>query len=215
MRTELEFLHGDLYGEAIQSCKKFVSKRDKRPTLKYALHRKDGDLIATDSFSMIHIKNIHGYKDDLLVNPNTQMMAKGEFPETDKLFSKEGYEKVITINFHQIKVWLQVFKSLNQMMKTMKFTFKSACMKFKDGAIQVVIGPSGQKICIDLPFDDYEKSEKLDDISFNVELMRNALEAHYKMNSATLNLYFASKLRPIILDDENKVKTMILPVRTY
>jgi hypothetical protein len=45
--------------------------------------------------------------------------------------------------------------------------------------------------------------------------MRDALEAHFKLNSEQLNIYFLTRMTPIILDDESLVKTAVLPVRIY
>lgn len=54
-----------------------------------------------------------------------------------------------------------------------------------------------------------------DKITFSVEMMRDALEAHFKLNSELINIYFHGQMRPIIMNDESIVKTIILPVRTY
>jgi DNA polymerase III sliding clamp (beta) subunit (PCNA family) len=56
---------------------------------------------------------------------------------------------------------------------------------------------------------------KFEKISFSSEYMRDALEAHFKLNSEQLNIYFNGEIKPIVLDDEVQVKTLILPVRTY
>ncbi|NRG47878.1 hypothetical protein HRF87_24460 [Bacillus sp. CRN 9] len=59
-----------------------------------------------------------------------------------------------------------------------------------------------------------KSTEQHDRISFCAEYMRDALEAHFKLNSENLNMWFAGAFRSFILDDDKQVKTFILPVRS-
>jgi DNA polymerase III sliding clamp (beta) subunit (PCNA family) len=212
--SSIEFVHGDLYGIALEVAKKFVCKSDTRPILTYVSHAANGDLIATDSHRMIRIRGIHGFKEDYLVNPKSFMFAKGNFPETEKLSGIENHQATIVLTKEHIKLWLQLFKSINQTMTVLKDRNKTVRLCFAEGkeeAVNVELGDHGIKMsmpCI-------ATYPGFDVVSFNVEYIRDALEAHFKLNSEQLTFYFHGNMRPIVLDDDANVRTLILPVRTY
>lgn len=212
--SSIEFVHGDLYGTALEVARKFVSKRDTRPILTYVLHAANGDMVATDSHRMIQIKDIHGFKEDYLVNPKSFMFAKGNFPDTNKLSGIENHQATIVLTKEQIKLWLQLFKSINQTMTVLKDRNKTVKLCLTEGneeEVSVELGHHGIKMsmpCI-------VHYPGFNDVSFNVEYIRDALEAHFKLNSEQLTFYFHGNMRPIVLDDDSNVRTLILPVRTY
>ena len=45
--------------------------------------------------------------------------------------------------------------------------------------------------------------------------MRDALEAHEKLKSNEVFIQIASELRPILLDNQEDVQAVVLPVKTY
>lgn len=215
--VQFEFVHKDLYGIGIEVVRKFVAQGQSRPILTYALHDKNGDVLATNSHKAIHIKGIHGFKEDYLVNPKNYMFARGAYPDIYKVIGSEGYEKSISLNKEQIKLWLQLFKSFNNTLKMMKSSNrdKTAKMRFLDNSMIIeIMVDSENSFKTVLPTTELVNPE-FDKITIPVESMRDALEAHFKLNSEKLNIYFRGQMRPIILDDEVQVKTIILPVRTY
>jgi DNA polymerase III sliding clamp (beta) subunit (PCNA family) len=211
--SSIEFVHGDLYGTALEVAKKFVSKSDTRPILTYVSHAANGDIVATDSHRLIQIKGIHGFKEDYLVNPKSFMFAKGNFPDTHKLSGVENHTAAIILTKEQIKLWLQLFKSINQTMTVLKDRNKTVKLRFtegKDEEVIVELGDHGIKMsmpCI-------VSNPGFEVVSFNVEYIRDAFEAHFKLNSEQLTFYFQGNMRPIVLDDDANVRTLILPVRT-
>lgn len=214
---EFEFVHKDLYGVAIDIAKKFVAKELTRPILTYALHDKNGDILATNSHKAIHIKDIHGFKGQYLVNPKTHMLARGEFPDLYKVIGSEKHEKAISLNKEQIKLWLQIFKSINTTLKMMKSSTRNKAVKMflsEDSVTVEVTVDHENSFKTVLPTSELIKPE-FDNISFSAEIMRDALEAHFKLNSEQLNIYFHGQMRPIILNDDVQVKTVVLPLRVY
>lgn len=214
---EFEFIHKDLYGVAIDVVKKFVSQELTRPILTYALHTKNGDILATNSHKAIHIKGIHGFKEDYLVNPKSYMFAKGTYPELDKVIDKEKHFLSISLSKEQIKLWLQLFKSINHTLKMMKSkkSDKVITLFFRSNEIEFVVKVDPENtFTAKLPTNKLNIPE-FEHISFSSEMMRDALEAHFKLNSEQLNVYFHGQFRPIILDDEELVKTVVLPVRRH
>lgn len=214
---ELEFVHKDLYGIAIEVVRKFVGKELSRPVLTYALHDKNGDMLATDSHKAIHIKDIHGFKEDYLVNPKNHMFARGDFPDLYKVIGSENHKKSITLNKEQLKLWLQIFRSINNTFKMMKSISRNKCvnMSFADNSVMVEAKIDHENsFKTILPVSELVKPE-FDVITVSSEIMRDALEAHFKLNSDIINIYFHGQMRPIIMNDEIQVKTIVLPVRTF
>lgn len=212
-KTNFEFVHDELYGKALDASSKFISTSILRPVLNYALHKENGELIATDSHKLIQVKGIHGFKEEYLVSPKTAMFAKGEFPDLGNVLNKENHAQVVKINKEQIKLWLQIFKSINQILRTMKDRTNEVLLRFEDKTMNAYI--KMQDVSINLPVEEYKKLEGLDQIMFRPEYLRDSLEAHQKLNSESLMIYFRSNIRPMIMDDGEKVTTVVLPLRTY
>lgn len=206
----LEFVHGDLYGVAMDLLKKWVSQNAYRPTLQYADHTEDGDIVATDSHRLIRIKGIHGFKERYLVDPKTFNFAKGNYPDTTNLSTLEGYTESLVLSKDHIKLWLQLFKSLNQTLRIMKDNLGNATMHFKEDHIEVEL--NGYKIFVQLPHDVYQKPD-MDAVTLRVQYLRDALEAHSKLESEQVTIYLKHPHHPVILDDDNAVRTLVLPVR--
>lgn len=207
----IEYVHGDLYSTALEVASKFVSKFESRPMLTFAQHTENGDIFATDSHRLIQIRGIHSFKEEYLVHPKNFTFAKGDYPDLERLTGRENHEKVISLSKEHIRLWLQLFKSMNQTLRIMKDQRGIAKMHFKEKHIEIEL--SVHKIFIQLPHETYQKPE-IDIISFNVEYVRDALEAHFKLDSEQLNFYFSGNMRPFIMDDDEAVMTLVLPVRT-
>lgn len=213
----LEFVHKDSYGVAIEVVKKFVADGFTRPILNYSFHTKDGAILATDSHRAIEIRDIHGFKEDYLVNPKNYMFAKGVFPDLYKLISIDKHILTISLNKEQIKLWLQLFKSINNTLKMMKSSSRNKVVvfRFTDKNIEAEVRvDSENSFKTILPAANIVKPD-FEKICFSAEYMRDALEAHFKLNSEKLNIYFHGQMRPILMDDEVQVKTLILPVRQF
>ncbi|OEH55242.1 hypothetical protein AQ616_09375 [Oceanobacillus sp. E9] len=212
MNTDLQFVHKENYGLAMELVKKFVSKHEARALLQYSLHKSNGDLLATDSHRAIQFYNIHGYSEDLLINPKNLMAAHGEYPDIEKIINNDEQFESIKLNNQQVKIWLQIFKSFNQLMKTMRVHNKVIRFSFLDE--KMVAESNELNLALSLPYEDYSKPE-IDGIAFNVEYMRDALEVFAKMNTDEITFYFKTSMTPFVMESKDVVKVVILPVRTY
>jgi DNA polymerase III sliding clamp (beta) subunit (PCNA family) len=211
----LEFIHKDSYGIALEVAKKFVNKNEMRPILNYVFHAANGDMIATDSHRLIHIKQMHGFGQDYLVHPTSFMVAKGKYPDTGKLsVVTENHKGLIVLTKEQIKLWLQLFKSINQTLAVLKDRNKIVRIIFTESSntVDVELGRHGIKMSLPCGRPITTDHEP---ISFNAEYMRDALEVHFKLNSEQLTFWFAGPMRPFISDDDAFARTILLPVRTY
>ena len=177
------------------------------------MHAENGDMIATDSHRLIKIKNMHGFKEEYLINPKTFMVATGNYPDTSKLMDTTGHE-AIALTKEQIKLWLQIFKSINQTLKVMKSDrHKLTVMQFSESENSVEVELRGHDVRMKLPGIVHKPS--FESIAFSAEYMRDALEAHVKLNSDQATFLMQGPMRPIIIDNESNLETLILPVRVY
>ncbi|AKU43384.1 DNA polymerase III subunit beta [Bacillus phage Silence] len=214
----IEFVHGDLYGVAMEVVKKFVNKSDTRPILQYALHAANGDVIATDSHRLIKIEGIHGFGQDYIINPKNLMVAKSDrFPDISHIMANAEKDAAIAIvlNKEHVHLWFNIFKSIMQTMKAMKVLSRNKVvdLHFNDEGVSVSVDPL--KLNFTLPFETYEQPEKLKRIRFNCEYMKDALEAHFKLNSPEVAIRFTGDMRPFTLQDNVMLTTLILPCRIY
>lgn len=212
--NNLEFVHNALYGEALNIAKNFVPKSDTRPILNFALHTADGDLWATDSTKLIHVKNIHGYKEETLVHPKSGTVARGgNYPDVSRIINDVQFEPLIHLNAEQLKIWMNLFKAISQTMKGLRETFNYVTtMIFGEDCIEVEF--LKEKIKMNLPCTVIARKEGLERITFSAEFMKQSLEAHYKLKSPEVQLLFSGQMKPFVIDDNERVRTMILPVRT-
>ncbi len=209
----IDFIHKNNYGTALKIADKFTSKSSLRPTLQYVSHLKNGSIYATDSHRAIEIKDIHGFDKDYLVHTASHQFATGKYPDVSKILSESVGETVITLDKEQIKIWLQMHRSLNQIVKQNYNHRKHITIEFKD-TVNVKIDDENE-LTINLPYAQYEKKDKVEKIGYVPEYMRDCLEAHVKLESDYLCIKVINELRPIVLDNEVDVKSVLLPVRMY
>lgn len=212
MKKSMELLHGEKYPEAMKVAKKFVSKNALRPVLLFTQHRKDGAIIATDSHKAVIINDIHGFKEDYLVHPRTNEFAKGNYPEMNETLNTEDYKTSIKLNLDQVKVWLQVHKSINQLTKSVYGSNQHVTLKLEKDLSSEIDDKNGNKMTFNLPYMFYDNLGY--NINYKPELMRDALEAHVAMEAENIEIKVNGKLRPIHLESEN-VKSVVMPARVY
>lgn len=211
MRKTLEMVHPSKYAAAISVAQKFTSKSNLRMMLQLVFHKNNGDLIATDSRHLIKVTKAHGFTEDFLVNTKSLEFAKGDYPETDNVFPTE-HKSIIRLNQDQIKIWLQMHKSMNQMSK-LKSIRNDILIKFSENSIDFELKNNG--ISFKLPFEEFVFHQDITSISYQVELMKNALEAHATLNSQELLISMSSSMKPILLDNQSDVQAIVLPLRVY
>lgn len=212
----MEFVHHHLYGQALSVLKNFVSQSETRPVLQYARHTEDGDAFATDSHRAIQIKNIHGYQEEFLVHPKSGTLARGgNYPDITQLINREeGLVPIFKLNNEQVKVWLQVFKSIIQTLKVMKEHYRpQVIMRFKGSAVRAAY--SSQLVLVHLPCEVIGSKENLEEIILHPGYMKDLLDAHQKLESKEVTFYIDGPLKPIASDDGERVRTLLLPIRTY
>ncbi|WP_096269477.1 hypothetical protein [Paucisalibacillus globulus] len=211
MQNNIEYLHADKYGQAMKIARKFTGDGKTRPILSFVFHDKDGSIVATDSHRAIRIKNIHGFKEDYLIHPNTIDFAKADYPDTKKVFGEKGNIS-ITLNKEQIKIWLQMHKSINQLIEKVYGRYTHVTLAF-DEKITFKI-KNENEIEFTLPYSDFDKPDT-NKVTYDPKYMRDALEAHTTMGSEIVNIIINGQMRPMIIENGLDVEAVVLPVRTY
>lgn len=212
-KSEFEFIHDGLYGETMKVMKSFTGAHRSRPILNYVLHKDNGDVIATDSMTLLEVKNVHGFKEEVLIDPTTFMMAKGKYADLTNIGKQQGHKEAFKLNKEQIKLWTQLFKSINQTLKIMKDPRGAAEFKFTHGGVELNL--EKLKVKMNMPVQWCAATDSLESITFNAALMKKALEAHHKLGSEEITVYLYGKMRPIVTDDHVRVSTLVLPIRSY
>lgn len=215
-QPELNFVHGEKYSVALQITKNFVRK----PTvfgpavLQYVHHAKGGMIEATDSHRGIRIHNIHGFKEDYLIDPKTFTVATGEYAKLSKLFdeTKENHTHVMTIEKRHLRVWHQLLKSINQTVKTLSKDIvndKTIHLKFEHNRVKVLISDLG--VAIQLPA--WVHRTDVETYSVHAGYLRDMIDAFMKMESDAIYLHVRNNNLPMYFTDGNNVEQLLLPVR--
>ncbi|MGG1152778.1 hypothetical protein [Bacillus wiedmannii] len=207
----MQMLHNEKYGVALQLAKKFTGDSPARMTLMFVNHEADGTLVATDGHRLIRIKNIHGFDKGYLVNPHTFEIATGQYPDTNRVIP-EFKKATITLNEEQIKLWLQIYKSLNQMSKAIKCGHKSVTLRMNESGFEFEL--DGTEVKMKAPCESYE-FQNVEYIAYQTEYMRDSLEAHHKLGTKTLQIQIESSFKTMVLTDNQRVETAIVPLRRY
>lgn len=206
----MQMLHNEKYGVALQLAKKFTGDSPARMILMFVHHDEDGTIVATDSRRLVRIKGIHGFKKDYLVNPHTFEVATGDYPDINN--AVPSFEKAtITLNEEQIKLWLQIFKSLNQMSKAIK-TNKTAIIRMNKDGFEVELDRTEVKM--KTPSEQYEFQD-VKYIAFSIEYMRDALEVHQKLGTKKLFIQIMGRHRQLLLTDNERIEAVVLPIRKH
>jgi hypothetical protein len=211
---DINFIHSDKYSKAIELSKKFVAKVTARPILLFVEHRKDGSIFATDSSKALIVENVHGFDQDYLINPNTLEFATGKFPDTSQL-RNHNYKHVITLDREQIKVWLQMHRSMNQMFKMLKSKRHKIVNVTIDEKKRINFNIRHHENELDYRLPTTEISGSMETISYDNERMRDALEVHEKLESEKVFIKFTGILSPFVLTNDEDVSVYVSPIRTY
>lgn len=85
-KNEIEVVGRERLTPAVEVAKKFVATGMSRPSLTYLELKDNGEVRATDSHRMIILKDIHLYKETILLNPKTLDLVKGlNYPDLRQL----------------------------------------------------------------------------------------------------------------------------------
>ena len=213
-KEEIEIVGRERLTPAIDIAKKFVSKKDSRPALQHIALMANGDLQATDSHVAIILKDIHGYKDEILLNPKTLDLVRGyNFPDISRIASvKEDHVKAeITLNRLYIQSLidaLRFFKPQKGLINSVKIVITEEKILFEQFLTKIEVKNSE---CWSLKV----VSEEPIKISFNPKLLIDCLESYVKFSdSETITAYYHGSMRPLVFEN-NEMLMCALPLRTY
>lgn len=214
-QSEIEVVGRERLTPAVEVAKKFVSPSMSRPSLTYLELRDNGEVRATDSHRMIILKDIHLYKETILLNPKTLDLVKGlNYPDLRQLC--KVHEEHVQAKFQITK------ETAFKLIPALKF-FNTKTKDFRNNDVRInFVGDNIELSCPDteLVVKDLDiKLEQLKEISnlltVNTKYMIEALEAFVKFSSAeTINVHHQGALRPFLMTND-EMEMLILPIRTY
>lgn len=214
-RSEIEVIGRERLTPAVEVAKKFVATGLNRPSLTYLELKDNGEVRATDSHRMIILKDIHLYKETILLNPKTLDLVKGlNYPDLRQLCKvhDEHVQAKLQITKETAFKLIPALKFFSA--KTKDFRNNDARLNFVDDNIELSC-PDTEMVLKDLSI----KLEQIKDISnlitVNTKYMIEALEAFVKFSSVeTIDIHHQGALRPFLMTNE-EMEMLILPIRTY
>lgn len=212
----INFIHADQYAKAIRIASKFTEKRTVRPTLIFVNHTKDGEIQATNSQKLIRIKDIHGFEENFLVHPTTLEFATGKYPDVNKTYEINKSDAIIELNKEQIDIWLQIHRSINQLVRQ-SYKTGYVTLHFNKNGVQLMVGRDNV-IQIQLPYKNFKEHDGMSDLTkihYDQELFRDCLEAHSVLGTNKLEIRFSGFLNPVVLKGDSIVKTLFSPMKVY
>lgn len=212
----INFIHADKYAKAIKIASKFTEKKTVRPILIFVNHTIDGEIQATNSQKLIRVKQIHGFKNDYLVHPNTLEFATGKFPDINDTYQIKETDAIIELNKDQIDIWLQIHRSINQLVRN-SYKSEYVTLNFNEESVKLSVGMDNI-IQIKLPYKNIKEHSELKvltKIHYDQELFRDCLEAHSVLGTKKLEIRLSGFAKPVVLRGDSIVETVFLPMRVY
>lgn len=208
--NEIEVVGRERLTPALEVAKKFIAGSQARPALTYVALKQNGEIHATNSHQAIVLKNIHSYKEELLLNPKTLDLVKGyNYPDLSKLIEARGN---LQASFRLSK------ENAMQLIPAIKFIkankYLNVKITFSKESIELSVPGMQLKLeGFELDIEQHLENENI--ISFTPSYLLNALEAFIKFSTDdNITVLHQGALRPFIF--ENKEMTiLVLPVRTY
>ena len=214
-KNEIEVVGRERLTPAVEVAKKFVATCFSRPSLTYLELKDNGEVRATDSHRMIILKDIHLYRETVLMNPKTLDLVKGlNYPDLKQLCK---------VHEEHVQVKLQITKETAfKLIPALKFFgTKTKGTRNNDTRINFV-GDNIELTCLDtemvikdlnLELTQIKDASNL--ITMNNKYMVDVLEAFVKFSSAeTIDVHHQGALRPFLMKND-EMEMLILPIRTY
>lgn len=208
--NEIEVVGRERLTPALEVAKKFVGGSQVRPVLTYVALKENGEIHATDSHRAIVLKNIHSYKEELLLNPKTLDLMKGyNYPNLTQLVEARGHLqasfKMSKDNAMQLIPTLKFIKSSKYL--NVKLTFSKEIIELSVPGMQLILDG------FDLEIEQH--IESVNTISFTPSYLLDALEAFIKFSTDdNITVLHQGVLRPFVLEND-EMTMLVLPVRTY
>lgn len=210
LKNEIEVVGRERLTPALDVAKKFTATSQARPALTYVALRENGEIHATDSHRAIILKNIHSYKEELLLNYKTLDLMKGyNYPNISKLLDVEEHKQssfqLSKENALQLIPAIKFIKA-NKFL-TMKFTFSKDSIELSVPGIHLKLDG--------FEFDIKQHKEAENTLSFTPGYLLDALEAFVKFSSnENITVHHQGALRIFIFENE-EMTIGVLPRRVF
>ena len=214
-QSEIEVVGRERLTPAVEVAKKFVSTCMSRPSLTYLELKDNGEVRATDSHRMIILKDIHLYKETVLMNPKTLDLVKGlNYPDLRQLCKvhEEHIQSKLQITKEAAFKLIPALKFFSA--KTKGTRNNDTRINFADDNIELSC-PDTEMVVKDLNLELDQIKDVSNLITMSNKYMIDALEAFVKFSSAeSINIHHQGALRPFLMMND-EMEMLILPIRTY
>lgn len=208
--NEIEVVGRERLTPALEVAKKFVAGSQARPALTYVALKENGEIQATDSHRAIILKNIHSYKEEVLLNHKTLDLMKGyDYPNLNGLLEvKEHEQSSFQLSKEDALKLIPAIKFIKaNKFETMKFSFTNQSIELSVPGIHLKLD--------EFEFDIKQHKEAGNILSFTPGYLLDALEAFVKFSSnENITVHHQGALRIFIFENE-EMTIGVLPRRVY
>jgi DNA polymerase III sliding clamp (beta) subunit (PCNA family) len=215
------------FKQAMELFKKYVSKSDSRPPIKYVHYDKENNrFVATDAHRLIRVNADYvsgipeGFENNHLYNPFEDMFNNElKYPQTNGLIPID-FKHEITLSYNSLRDMEKTITELRRIYKyninkVVRLTLNQYKSTFYSHAVDTEKSELHKEFAIEsVKLNDYDEFV----IHFNGNYILDAITAAKKLsklNNEPLELKFVSHLRPFVLSQTNVFDILILPIRAF
>lgn len=208
--NEIEVVGRERLTPALEVAKRFTTGSQVRPMLNHVSLKANGEIHATDSHRAIILKNIHSYKEELLLNHKTLDLMKGyNYPD---LASLVEVEKNVAASFELSKA------NALDLIPALKFfkANKYQTVKFEFSRDAVDLSAPGVQLKVDgFEFEIDQRLEIENKLVFTPSYLLDAIEAFIKFSiNDKITVKYQGAMRPFVFTNE-EMTIAVLPRRVY
>ncbi|UYZ12167.1 hypothetical protein A6764_15180 [Brevibacillus sp. WF146] len=196
------------YAIAMKHAKKFAGKSAARPILAGVYHAPDGSLAVTDAHRLLRVENAHERTEPIVLDAKTNALIDGMFPDISR---------VIPTSF--CAEYTVGGETLDTLILAHEIAVKVGGKKTPYAAITVVCGGPTVKTTCGTGVYEYAPTVRIDrsgddfTVHYNAQYVLDALVALRDFRPQTVSIRFTGALSPFVLESDNGVLTLILPIK--
>lgn len=175
---------------------------DRHKVLEGIFYKNDGSIYITNKHILLHVKNVHDYKDSIILHYSTNKPIKGNYPKVDQLFNW-NFKHEITLNLKKIAPYLETLKVSNLI---------GDIGILKDDLVFEVTGQMGESYILTLD----GKSDGFSPVLLQSMYLYYCLKFFNDLNVDSVRVELSGSYTPLLFSNFDKsVQILISPVRRY
>ncbi|QDX93609.1 hypothetical protein EEL30_15670 [Brevibacillus laterosporus] len=193
---------------AMKHAKRFVGKSAVRPILAGVYHASDGALVMSDSHRFLQVKSAHECSEPIVLDAKTNAPIDGTYPNVSRIIP-ETYRAEYTVGG----------EALGELITAHEVAVKVGGKKTPYALITVTgAGITFMTTC-GTGIYEFTPTVRVDSFSeevtlhYNAQYVLDALVALRDFKPRTVGIKFTGAVSPFVLDTDNGVLALILPIR--